>query len=300
MPRYQANLLLLAAGALWGMGFVAQSTAMSAIGPLLFVGLRFLFAAVAVAPLAWFERARRRKRGEPPLTVDARWGFIAIGLSLFGGMSLQQVGLLTTSVTNSGFLTGLYVVFVPFIALLVFRTKPHVLIWPAVALTFSGIFLLSGGRAAALTPGDYLTIACAGVWAVQVILIARYAASSGRPFALSLVQFSVTAICGLAFALVFEPLSVGAIRDALPEILFAGLFSGAMAFTLQVIGQRWTTAPQAAIFLSTEALFAALFGALFLGETIAAIGYLGCVLIFAAILIAELGPALLPQKQKIA
>lgn len=298
MTRVQANLLLLLAGAIWGMGFVAQSTAMETIGPFLFIGLRFLIASLALAPLAWHERRKRIARGDARTSDETRKGFIWIGLALFVGMGLQQNGLLTTSVTNSGFLTGLYVIFVPFLTLIVFRTQPHVLIWPAVGLTFAGIFLLSGGKVSALTPGDYLTIGCAGMWAIQVALIGRYAVSSGRPFALSFAQFAVTAAGGFLVAAIVETASWQAIRAALPEILFAGLFAGGVAFTLQVIGQRWTTAPQAAIFLSTEALFAALFGAIMLGERIAPLGYLGCLFIFAAILLAEAGPAFFGRKAK--
>ena len=130
MSRPMANLLLLLAGAIWGMGFVAQSTAMDAIGPFLFIGLRFLVASIVVAPFAIHEM----RTATTPVSRSSRRGFVAIGVTLFVGMALQQVGLLTTSVTNSGFLTGLYVIFTPVITLLVLRLKPHVLVWPAVLL----------------------------------------------------------------------------------------------------------------------------------------------------------------------
>lgn len=127
MTRFQANLLLLIAGAMWGMGFVAQSTAMSAIGPLLFIGLRFAIACVSMLPFAIWE-ARR----SPTILTRRDWrNFVAIGLLLFAGMTAQQVGLLTTTVTNSGFLTGLYVVMVPFLAVILFRQWPHGVVWPA-------------------------------------------------------------------------------------------------------------------------------------------------------------------------
>lgn len=286
MPRPIANLLLLLAGAIWGMGFVAQSTAMDNIGPFLFIGLRFLVAALVLAPFAW----RESRRADGPVSAPHMRGFLLIGLALFSAMALQQVGLTITTVTNSGFLTGLYVVFVPFISLLALRQKPHPVIWPAVLMTFAGISMLAGGSLSALNHGDLLTIGCAAMYAVQVILVGLYVEPSGRPLTLSFVQFALAAVLGLAIGIVREPVIVGQIIAALPEILFAGVMATGLAFTLQVIGQRYTTAPQTAIFLSTESLFAALFGALFLGERIPAIGYAGGLLIFLAILLAEIGP----------
>lgn len=292
MPRYLANLLLLLAGATWGAGFVAQSTAMDTLGPFLFIGLRFLVAAILLAPFAWHES----RKAVSPVTTNHLGGFVLIGGVLFLGMGLQQVGLTITTVTNSGFLTGLYVVFVPFITLLVLRQQLHPVIWPAVVLTFIGIWMLAGGSLIDLNTGDLLTIACALMWAIQVILVARFVGPSGRPLTLSFVQFTVASALGLSVGLASETFDLAAIVATLPEILYAGVFATGLAFTLQVIGQRYTTAPQAAIFLSTESLFAALFGALILGERIPALGYAGGGLIFLAILLAELGPMVSPRR----
>ncbi|MCT8998428.1 DMT family transporter [Chelativorans intermedius] len=288
MTRLQANILLLTAGAMWGMGFVAQSTAMQAIGPFLFIGLRFAIACLSMLPFALREGARTPVR----LRASDWRSFALIGLLLFAGMAAQQVGLLTTTVTNAGFLTGLYVVMVPFFGVLLFRQWPHRIVWPAALCALAGIWLLSGGGATALVAGDWLTILCAAFWALQVIYIARAASRTGRPVTLAVAQFAVTALIALLIALAVEPIDPAAIRAALPEILYAGIFSGGIAFTLQVVGQRHTTAPQAAIFLSTEAVFAALFGAIFLGERLPPTGLAGCVLIFSAILLVEVVPAL--------
>lgn len=289
MSRPVANLVLLLAGAIWGMGFIAQSTAMDSIGPLAFIGLRFLVAAVFIAPFALYEA----RRAAVPVRKEDLRGFNLIGLALFAGMALQQYGLTITSVTNAGFLTGLYVVIVPILSFLILRIAPHPVVWPAVALSFIGIWLLAGGNVVSLNSGDLLTIACAFAWSIQVLLVGRYSAGSGRPIALSFVQFAVCAALGLAAAVAVEEIVVSDIVAALPEILFAGVFASGVAFTLQVVGQRYTTAPQAAIFLSTEALFAAIFGAILLGERIPPLGYLGGILIFAAILLVEIGPAVL-------
>ena len=288
MTRIQANLLLLLAGAIWGAGFIAQSTAMDAIGPLWFIGLRFVVATLVAAPFALMERSR----AEGPVQTGDRIGFVLTGLALFAAAAFQQVGLLSTTVTNSGFLTGLYVIFTPILTVVFLRRRPHWIIWPAALMASFGIFLLSGGALAALTLGDMLTIVCAVLWSVQMICVGVYAGRSGRPLALSLVQFAVCGVLGCAAGLAFEPISLAAISGALPEILYAGILSSGVAFMLQNLAQRYTTAPQAAIFLSSEALFAALFGGLLLGETITPAGYAGCAVLFLAMLAVELVPEL--------
>jgi drug/metabolite transporter (DMT)-like permease len=165
MSRLQANFLLLLAGAIWGAGFIAQSTAMETLGPIWFIGLRFAVATLVAVPFALSER----KRASAPVRLADRTGFLVTGLALFAAAAAQQVGLLTTTVTNSGFLTGLYVVFTPILTVFVLRKRPHWVIWPAAAMATAGIFLLSGGAFAALTTGDLLNILCALLWSVQMI-----------------------------------------------------------------------------------------------------------------------------------
>jgi len=284
MSRLSANLLLLLAGAIWGMGFVAQQTAMQDLGPFGFIALRFLIASIVLLPFVWREN-KRPKQTLPDLLPIHFLQFASIGLCLFAGMAAQQVGLLTITVTSSGFLTGLYVLFTPFLAVLLFRQWPHPVIWPAALVAMFGIFLLSGGNLASLQRGDFLTVFSAACWALQVVLIARFVGRTNRPLTLSLVQFMITCLLASIIALLFESMSVSAIHAAMFEILYTGIFATGIAFSLQVIGQRYTTAPQAAIFLSSESLFAALFGALFLGERIGWVGLTGCGLIFIAMLI---------------
>lgn len=285
MKRSIANLLLLTAGAVWGMGFVAQSSAMHRIGPWTLTAAKFLLAAACVAPFALAEKRRHPELG---LRLLARFGLV--GAFLFGGAILQQIGIMTTSVTNSGFLTGLYVVLTPILLLLLFRTHPHPVVWPAATAALAGTVLVGGGRVTALKGGDVLTILCAVFFALQILTIARFGRAGERPFALCFVQFAVTGLLSLAGALMLEPLSLAPLLAAAPEVLYLGILSSGLAFTLQVIGQRHTSAPQAAILLSSEAPFAALFGMLILGERIAPLGLLGCATIFAAMLAVELVP----------
>ncbi|RDJ11348.1 DMT family transporter [Rhizobium grahamii] len=286
MTRIQANLLLLLAAAIWGGGFVAQSTAMKAIGPFWFIGLRFMIAAVAVLPFMLFE-ARKGPVATAPRHLKL---YLLTGLALFGGAATQQIGLQTTTVTNSSFITGLYVVIVPLIAVVFLRRSPHWIIWPGALMAVSGIYLLSGGQLSALTTGDLLTVVCAIFWAGQITLAGMTVSETGRPLALSTAQFAVTGACALAVAVVSEPISWAAIWAAAPEILYVGIFSSGVAFSLQIIGQRYTTPSQAAIFLSAEALFGASLGALLLGETMPPLGYVGCALMFTAMLLVEVVP----------
>lgn len=292
MTRIQANLVLLLAAAIWGGGFVAQSTAMHAIGPFWFIGLRFAVATVVVLPFVWLED----RKAAVPLTRRNTLSFLFIGLALFGGAATQQVGLQTTTVTNSSFITGLYVVFVPMIAVVFLRRPPHWVIWPAALMALTGIYLLSGGSFSRLTVGDLLTVVCAIFWAIQITLAGTAVRETGRPLAISATQFAVTAAAGLAVAVVAEPISFEAIGSAIWEILYVGIFSSGLAFALQVIGQRYTTSSQAAIFLSSEALFGASLGALILGETVSPLGYVGCALMFAAMLVVELVPEMIRRR----
>ncbi|PZO79699.1 MAG: EamA family transporter [Mesorhizobium amorphae] len=293
MTRLQASSILLLTGALWGFGFVAQRNAMDALGPHSVVAFRFVAATLAILPFA----LRESRRAAEPLAPRDWLAFVAIGLFLWLGSIAQQAGLLTTTVTNSGFLTGLYVVMVPLLGVLIFRQWPHPVIWPAVVVAMAGIFLLSGGHLGALTPGDWLTVFCAACFAMQLVLIGRFAIRTRRPVTLSVVQFAVCAVGGLVFALPTETITGEAVASVLPELLYAGIVAGGIGFTLQAVAQAHVSAPAAAILLASESIFAALFGALFLGERLPPTGLVGCALIFAAIVCVETVPAALARRR---
>ena len=286
MTRIQANLLLLLAAAIWGGGFVAQSTAMDHLEANWFNALRFGIAAIVLAPFALVEA----RRSPTPLSSRDIKNFVIIGVLLFAAQTAQQFGLKTTTVTNASFLTGLYVVIVPVMAVLFLKQRPHWIIWPAALTALIGIFLLSGGSISALSVGDGLTIVCAGFFAVQILLTGRIIQGLSRPLALAGIQFAVTALlCTLAAALL-EPITLANIENSLTQILYGGLLSSGLAFSLQIIGQRYTSSSQAAIFMSSEALFGALLGAVILHESLPASGYFGCALMFLAMLAVELVP----------
>jgi drug/metabolite transporter (DMT)-like permease len=297
MTPARANLCLLLCAIIWGAGFIAQSSAMEHIGPFFFIGLRFTVATIAMLPLA----LREHHTAQTPLEKSDWQMFAIIGVILFLGMAAQQAGLMTTSVTNSGFLTGLYLIMVPILGIALYREWPHWVIWPSALTALFGIFLLSGGHLDRLTRGDWYTILCTGFWALQILFINRYANKTGRPVTQAVMQFAITAVIGLACAVLFETLDWSAVILAAPDIVFAGIFAGGIAFTLQSIGQRHTTASKAAIILSSEALFAALFDALINETRISGLPLIGCALIFGAILAVELVPMWLqsePMREK--
>ncbi|PTW59113.1 threonine/homoserine efflux transporter RhtA [Breoghania corrubedonensis] len=287
MSRLTANLILLLTAFIWGSAFVAQSTAMSSVGPLSFTGMRFLIAAACLAPFAL--REARRYRHAPVSRAHVQM-FIVVGLVFFFAISLQQSALVLTSVTNAGFLTGLYVVMVPMLGAIAFHDMPHPIVWPASVASLVGIFLLGGGGLSGLNWGDGLVIVCAVFWAVHVLLVGRVGMASGRPLALSFVQFAVVGVCAFVPGVLLEDLTWTGVKDVSFELLYTAVLSGGLAFTLQVIGQRWTKAADAAIILSSEALFAAICGALFLGERLTPMGLAGCALIFASIVAVQVLP----------
>lgn len=297
MSRTTANLLLLLAGAIWGMGFVAQQTAMDDIGPMLFIAMRFLLAGLAVAPFAYMEMKRKNITHMSGEILRFKGSFFMVGLAFFMGMAFQQVGLIGTSVTNAGFLTALYVIIVPIIMVSVLRVSQPFIIWPASILALIGIYLLSGGNLAALNSGDVLIIICALFWAGHVILTGRVGQKTDLPVTMATLQFFVTSFLAFVSFAIASSLELGEsvpsldqLSGAVPEILYAGLFAGGLGFTLQAVGQRYTSESAAAVLISTESLFAAMFGAFFLGERLLNLGYIGCGLIFVAILMVELMP----------
>lgn len=288
MPRPLAVLLLIVTTMLWGFAFVAQKSAMEAMGPLTFSAVRYWIGGLIVVPLAVWEY---RRNGRP--IAPAQWpAIIIIAVSFFLGTWLQQAGLTLTTATNGGFLTTLYVIFTPLLAFAVMRHAPHAVVWPGAAMALLGVFLLNGARLDAFNPGDLLVIGCALAWAVQVLLIGHVSRATGLPVTISVICFLSTAVLATGGALLFETPNLSGIGDGWIEIAYAGILSTAVAFTLQAVAQQYLPPSNAAIILSAEGLFAAIGGALILGERLTATGYAGVALIFAAIVLVEAVPAL--------
>ncbi|HEV7291587.1 MAG TPA: DMT family transporter [Devosia sp.] len=293
MPRPIAALLLLVATMLWGFAFLAQKSAMQSLDPLSFTGARYLLGGLLVLPIAMIEGRQVRR------PLNQRYWHATLGLSLvfFLGTWLQQWGLETTTVTNGGFLTGLYVMFVPLIAYLVMRQRPHPVLLVGVPLALFGIYLLNGGRLDGLNSGDLLIISCAVFWAIHILLLGVIAHQTARPILVSCITFLAAGLLSTGLALIFETPSVDGLSQAWIAIAYAGIASTAIGFTLQAIGQQHVPPANAAIILSAESLFAALGGAVVLGERLPPIGYLGAGLIFTAIVLVEAIPPLWARRR---
>jgi drug/metabolite transporter (DMT)-like permease len=293
MSRLNADLLLLFTAAIWGIAFLFQKSATAHIGPLAFLALRGLVAFVALAPLAVRESARAAAPARSDFYLTSGLGGAAF---LIAGW-LQQAGLETATVTNTGFLTALYVVITPLIVLCWSGKMPNVLVWPAVAMSAIGTWLLGGGTLSAFSRGDIMVAISAFFWAVQVVITAS-ATRHRRPVGFTALQFGVVALLAGLAALALEPLSLAHVRAAAVEIAFVGLFSSALTFTLLTIAMQHTPPSEAAIIVGTETLFAAAAAYLLLGERLSALGWVGAGLILGASLLVQLGPAIGHKRER--
>lgn len=291
MTRLQASGLLLLTSVIWGSAFVGQALGMDSIGPLAFTGIRFLLGTLVVLPLAWREWRQLGAAGHPPGRAEgAQVG--GLGLLLCAGVVMQQIGLITTSVTNAGFLTALYVPLVPLLAWGVLRQTPHWTVWPAAVGCVAGTWLLSGAGRVDIAAGDWWVIASAAPWSAHVLLVGAVANRVRGPFIVACGQFAVCGVIALALALATEPITADGLRQAGWAIAYTGIVSVGIGFTLQVVGQRHAHAADAAILMSSEMVFAAIFGALFMGDRLGSTGLAGCAIILAGILLVQLPPLL--------
>jgi len=291
---YRADVLMLITAVIWGSTFVAQSMGMEHVGPFLYTGLRFLLGALAILPLVLLVRPRVGSTGHR-FTWPMVLGSLVLGLVLTLGINLQQVGLMFTTVTNSGFITGLYVILVPVFGLFI-GMRTGVGTWAGAGLALIGMLLLSVTADYTIARGDWLQLTGAACWAVHVLLVSALA-SRYDPVRVAFGQFVVCAIISLALAIIFEPIVWTSIVLAGPAILYGGLLAVGVGFTLQVVAQRNAIASHAAVILSLEAVFAALAGWLILNETLSLRGFIGCCLMLAGMLIAQLVPLYLERRR---
>lgn len=303
MSRLTADLALLCAAIVWGSTFVVQKVAFldetgavaegpDALGPLTFSGIRFLLGALVVLPLALREARRARSAGHGATRPVDRLGFVLCGVMLFLGTVTQQIGIIGTSVTNAGFLTALYVPLVPVLALVLFRKAPHWAVWPGVLGCTAGTWFLNGGRLDGFSDGDLWVIGGALFWALHVICVGTFVGRSDRPIGLACVQFLTVGVLGTAAALAIEAPTWAALSGATFEILYAGLLSVGVGYTLQVVGQRGAHPADAALILSSEMVFAALAAAIVLGERLTPAQGAGAALILCSIIAVEILPFL--------
>jgi drug/metabolite transporter (DMT)-like permease len=284
----RADLLMLFTALIWGSAFIAQRLGMDHIGPFLYTGLRFSLAALVLLPFVLRRPQANQLPAEPLVYRGLLLGGGIMGLVLALGINFQQVGLQFTSVTNAGFITGLYVIIVPVIGLFLGH-KTGFGTWLAAIMAVVGMFLLCVGDNFQVASGDWLQLAGAFVWATHVLVVGVFARRHD-PLRLAFLQFAVCALLSLLLAVIFEPIVLAAIIQAGPAIFYGGVIAGGIGYTLQVVAQKHAIASHAAIIFSLEAVFAALAGSLFLDETLLLRGYIGCALMLTGMLIAQLWP----------
>ena len=278
-----ANTLLLITAAIWGLGFVAQVLGMNYLEPFAFIGIRFLLGAASLLPLVVFFHHRKWLPFSPAHTVVT--GSLVLGVILFAAGSLQQVGIVYSNASNAGFITGLYMVIVPIIGLaLKYRTGLNT--WLGCVLAVVGLFLLSVKADFTMGYGDTLSLVGAVGWALHILAIDHYAPRAA-PLLLSLGQFIVCGCLAMVVSVFIETTSWEQLRAATYVLIYAGVITVGVAYTLQVIAQERADPTHAAIILSLEAVFGALGGYMFLQEQLSGRELIGCVLMLMGMLVSQ-------------
>jgi hypothetical protein len=276
--------MLLAASFFWGTTFVAQILGMEGLGPYTYAAARFALGVLFIGAL-WF--LYRDKRAEQRRAGTFRSGFragIPVGLAMFVGVTLQQVALLYTTAGKTAFITTVYIVLVPLAAVLLGQ-RVRAVQWGGAVLAFAGVYFLSAHGETTINTGDLLVLICSFFWMAQILLIDRYARAVDA-IELCFMQMIICTIGSAVLAVIYESFAWSDIWGAAVPILYAGLFSCGVAYTCQILGQAYVEPTQAAILMSTEAIFAAVAGWIVLGETMSGVQLLGCALLLGGALMA--------------
>ena len=278
--RLKADLTLLFVALIWGSAFAAQRCAAAYVGPFLFNGSRFLLGALVILPFMHF----RFKLNHKQFFYSA-----LAGVFITGGSVFQQAGLALTTAGNAGFITGMYVIFIPLILIIVFRRRSGWMTWVAALIAVIGMFLLSANGSLTLAPGDLLELVGAVFWASHVILI-EYAMSETDALPFAIGQYLTAGVLSLILGLIFDWKTAPGLLPAWWAVAYVGIFSVAVGYTLQVKAQRIAPATDASLIMSMESVFAALFGWLLLGEKLQPLQLAGAGLILLAILLSQFKP----------
>ena len=281
-----SNICLIVAALIWGTAFVAQTTGMEHIGPLTFTNLRFLIGGLIVLPLAIKEIPNFKKSLNKRLIII----ILLTGLSLLMGTYLQQYALQYTKIGNAAFLTILYVPFVPIISRFILKKRIHWSIWVSVSICLVGSYYLTVGNSFEAQFADFLVVVCAIFFALHCILIDEYFEIVNAPFTLATSQFLLCFLYSLPFVFIFEDPSLKGIYMELFELLYVGVMSSGIAYTLQIFGQRYVKPSTAAITFSLEGVFGSLAAWIILSQMLTTIQIFGCFLILLGVLTAQLIP----------
>ncbi len=280
----QANLVLLITAVIWGGGFVAQRLGMQQMGPYIFNGFRFFIGALTLVPIILIRKQTgATQKGDLKRTLLV--GAVA-GIILFFGATFQQLGLVYTTAGKAGFITGLYVVIVPLLGM-VWGDRGSLFTWLGAMLAVIGLYILSASRGVVFAPGDGFVLIGACFWALHVQFIARYSPDVDV-FQLSFVQSLFTSLISFGVGFFTEDVVIDQVLSAAIPILYGGVISIGIAYTLQVVGQRYAKPTPAAIILSLESVFAVFWGWLILSEVLTPKILAGSSLMLAGMMVSQI------------
>ena len=287
--RLKGNAILLLTAIIWGTSFVAQSEGMKYIEPFTYNALRTIIGGIVLVPVISGFKIFDKKNGKEDkysfkITLI---GGIVCGAALCVASSLQQFGIVYTTAGKSGFVTALYVVIVPFYQLVLGR-KPRKIVWFCVLMAIAGFYLLCIKENLTVGFGDLLTLICAFVFALHIIFIDRFLERGANGLQLACIQFFTAGLIMLVGMFIFEHPQLDKIFDAKYTILYAGVMSCGVAYTLQIIGQRYAEPTIATLIMSLESVFAVLSGWIILGEVLSLREFFGCCLVFAAVILSQI------------
>ncbi len=294
--RFKGNAALLMAAILWGTGFVAQKLGMETLPPIAFNSIRQIMAVVVLLPLMFYDFHKSgyisKELNSPAQIARKRNKLLAggavCGIFLCAGTILQQMGLMTVSIGKSGFISSMYLVFAPlFSAVLGARVSRKSVFCIFLALTGFGVMSLSGGLGNA-TSGDWLTLLSTVSLAAQIVAIDRFV-DYGNAISLSVIEMLFSGVAGMILSVIIEHPAFDAFIACMPVLIYSILFPTAMGYTFQIVGQKYTDSTAAALIMSTESIFSAIFGTLLLNETMSAREIIGSIIIFTAIIIGQTG-----------
>ncbi|HSW54588.1 MAG TPA: DMT family transporter [Ignavibacteriaceae bacterium] len=284
----KSNLLLLLTAVIWGFAFVAQRAGMEYLGPFTFNTARFTLGSLSLIPLLLINQKRKFEKEKflPLNDKNLLYGGLAAGTVLFLGATFQQGGLVYTDAGKAGFITGFYIILVPILGLFI-KQKTSFFTWLGAIVAIVGLYFLGVNESFDINLGDVLVLVGAFFWAIQILVIGFYSKKSD-PFKLAFSQFVVCAVLSFIAALISETIILQNILLAYLPILYAGLFSVGIAFTIQVVAQRDAHPANAAIIMSLEAVFAVIGGWMILNESIPLRGLFGCVMMLIGMIISQL------------
>ena len=288
MSHMKANFLMLIASLIWGTAFVSQTTGMGFIGPFTFSFARFFLAALTVLPLAlYFE-----KQNFEIFFKNKNFIYLSLfaGLALFGGMGLQQYALLKSQIANASFLSTLYVPIVSLISRFIFKSRLHWIVWIAVLLCIYGSYLLSSNQALEIQKSDSLLFIAAVCFAIHIILIDVFMKQFYSPFTFGFIQYAVVFLCSTILAFSFENPTLANIKLEWFELVYTGVASAGIGYTLQIIAQSKASPAPAAIILSMESVFGTIAGWILINQVLDTNKILGCIAIFIGVIIVQLIP----------